>query len=169
MTNSNLGDGDLKLRSFPSPVVCIRTCCLTPKWAKSDKKDISRMPRCDGMGRARRDPRGFNSCLPPPCSKCSTRLADIPLPPELQHQQIPDLVSTVGRAGIVRLQHLSDYARPEQAVPSQSLRCQGGLDEVLEAADQPFVDRHDESLLWPGQQLGRQQVPDRFLQDVLYA
>jgi hypothetical protein len=46
MTNSTFGDGDLKLRSIPSPVVCMLVAELLSlgRWTKSDKKAMSRMP-----------------------------------------------------------------------------------------------------------------------------
>ena len=112
------------------------------------------------------DARGFNSCLPTGSKRW---LADIPLPPELQHQQIPDLVPEIGSARIMRIHHLLDRSSTEQAVPCQPLRRQRRLHVALKTVDQPFVDRHDEALLGPSQKFARQQVGDRLLQNVLHA
>src|SRR5262249_20073822 len=91
----------------------------------------------------------------------SCLLIDINFPPQVQHQEIPKLVSIIIPSGEMRVHQVLDEVRPEQALPFDFFRCEDGTHVALEMPNQPFVDRHDEPFLWPINQFCGQQIAYR--------
>src|SRR5262245_18644241 len=71
-------------------------------------------------------------------------LVEVAPPPELEHLQVPDPIGAICAPDVVRGEELADCLRAEEAMARQSLRRQRGQHVVLQAADEPVVDRHDE-------------------------